>query len=301
MSAIEVLTLVGGIISGLALFLYGMNVMSAGLTKASGGKLEQFLSGVTKNRLTAYLFGVGVTALVQSSSASTSITIGLVRAGLMNLEQGRMDFIFNIVYGNTGLTDFTYKRIARDRLYAVLPPGHPYSQLSSIRRYDLRDEPFLLTKYYDDGSAIKYTNSKWMSPSGVWVNNTGIAPDVEVKLPDILTSTYADFGEDESYAPDSVSDRVAEMEKCLQYLGYDVDRTDGYFSDAAEAALLQFASDHELESDGTLNQMMYNALLTDVVSLWLSDETRDTQLMKGIELLNGSEDTAAVRQRSARC
>ena len=129
----------------------------------------------------------------------------------------------------------------------------------------------------------------------------GIAPDVEVKLPDILTSTYADFGEDESYAPDSVSDRVAEMEKCLQYLGYDVDRTDGYFSDAAEAALLQFASDHELESDGTLNQTMYNALLTDVVSLWLSDETRDTQLMKGIELLNGSEDTAAVRQRSARC
>lgn len=158
-----------------------------------------------------------------------------------------------------------------------------------------------VTKYFDDGSAIKYTNSKWMSPSGVWVNNTGIAPDVEVKLPDILTSTYADFGEDESYAPDSVSDRVAEMEKCLQYLGYDVDRTDGYFSDAAEAALLQFASDHELESDGTLNQMMYNALLTDVVSLWLSDETRDTQLMKGIELLNGSEDTAAVRQRSARC
>ena len=74
-----------------------------------------------------------------------------------------------------------------------------------------------------------------------------------------------------------------------------------FFEDAAEAALLQFASDHELESDGTLNQTMYNALLTDVVSLWLSDETRDTQLMKGIELLNGSEDTAAVRQRSARC
>ena len=75
---------------------------------------------------------------------------------LMNLEQGRMDFIFNIVYGNTDLTDFTYKRIARDRLYAVLPPGHPYAQLSSIRRYDLRDEPFLLTKYYDDPSAKKY-------------------------------------------------------------------------------------------------------------------------------------------------
>ena len=61
----------------------------------------------------------------------------------MNLEQGKMDFIFNIVYGNTDLTNFQYKRIARDRLYAALPPGHPYAQLSS-------------TKYYDDPSAKKY-------------------------------------------------------------------------------------------------------------------------------------------------
>lgn len=75
---------------------------------------------------------------------------------LMNLEKGKLDFIFNIVYGNTDLTNFSYQRIGRDRLYAVLPPGHPYSQLSSIRRYDLRDEPFLLTKYYDDPSAKKY-------------------------------------------------------------------------------------------------------------------------------------------------
>ena len=75
---------------------------------------------------------------------------------LMNLEKGKLDFIFNIVYGNTDLTNYSYQRIGRDRLYAVLPPGHPYSQLSSIRRYDLRDEPFLLTKYYDDPSAKKY-------------------------------------------------------------------------------------------------------------------------------------------------
>ena len=62
---------------------------------------------------------------------------------LMNLEKGKLDFIFNIVYGNTDLTDFSYRRISSDRLYAVLPSGHPYAQLSSIRRYDLREEPFL--------------------------------------------------------------------------------------------------------------------------------------------------------------
>ena len=102
MSTIEVLTLVGGIISGLALFLYGMNVMSAGLTKASGGKLEQFLSGVTKNRLTAYLFGVGVTALVQSSSASTVMVVGLVNSGIMTLKEA-----VNIILGANLGTTFT--------------------------------------------------------------------------------------------------------------------------------------------------------------------------------------------------
>lgn len=75
---------------------------------------------------------------------------------LMNLEKGKLDFIFNIVYGNTDLTDFSYRRISSDRLYAVLPSGYPYAQLSSIRRYDLREEPFLLTKYYEDPSAKKY-------------------------------------------------------------------------------------------------------------------------------------------------
>lgn len=75
---------------------------------------------------------------------------------LMNLEKGKLDFIFNIVYGNTDLTDFSYRRISSDRLYAVLPSGHPYAQLSSIRRYDLREEPFLLAKYYEDPSAKKY-------------------------------------------------------------------------------------------------------------------------------------------------
>ena len=75
---------------------------------------------------------------------------------LMNVEQNRLDFVFNIAYGDTDLSGFSFKKISSDRLYAVLPPGHPYAQLSSIRRYDLRSEPFLLTKYYDDPAAKKY-------------------------------------------------------------------------------------------------------------------------------------------------
>ena len=77
---------------------------------------------------------------------------------MMNLDLNRLDVVFNIVYGDTKIDSYSSRIIGSDRLYAVLPPGHPYAQLSSIRRYDLRHEPFLLTKYYDDPSAKTYGN-----------------------------------------------------------------------------------------------------------------------------------------------
>lgn len=87
MSSLEMFTLVAGLVGGLAMFLYGMNVMSGGLTKMAGGKLESVLASVTKHPVIAYLFGVGVTALVQSSSASTVMVVGLVNSGIMTLKQ----------------------------------------------------------------------------------------------------------------------------------------------------------------------------------------------------------------------
>ena len=87
MSSLEMFSLVAGLIGGLAMFLYGMNVMSGGLTKMAGGKLESVLAKVTKHPVIAYLFGVGVTALVQSSSASTVMVVGLVNSGIMTLKQ----------------------------------------------------------------------------------------------------------------------------------------------------------------------------------------------------------------------
>ncbi len=87
MSSLEMFSLVAGLVGGLAMFLYGMNVMSGGLTKMAGGKLESVLAKVTKHAVIAYLFGVGVTALVQSSSASTVMVVGLVNSGIMTLKQ----------------------------------------------------------------------------------------------------------------------------------------------------------------------------------------------------------------------
>jgi len=100
MDAQEIFELIAGIIGGLALFLYGMNVMSDGLNKAAGGKLESTLAKATSNRWLAYFFGIGVTALVQSSSASTVMVVGLVNSGIMKLSQA-----VNVILGaNLGTT-----------------------------------------------------------------------------------------------------------------------------------------------------------------------------------------------------
>lgn len=83
MDFFSILTLIGG----LALFLYGMNVMGDGLKKLSGGKLEKILGSLTSTRLKAFALGFGVTAIIQSSSATTVMLVGFVNAGIMKLGQ----------------------------------------------------------------------------------------------------------------------------------------------------------------------------------------------------------------------
>lgn len=83
MDFFTILTLIGG----LSLFLYGMNEMGDGLKKLSGGKLESILSKLTSNRIVAFFLGFGVTAIIQSSSATTVMLVGFVNSGIMNLGQ----------------------------------------------------------------------------------------------------------------------------------------------------------------------------------------------------------------------
>ena len=74
-------------LGGLALFLYGMELMGDGLEKASGGRLERILEKLTSNPIKAVLLGCGVTAVIQSSSATTVMVVGFVNSGIMKLEQ----------------------------------------------------------------------------------------------------------------------------------------------------------------------------------------------------------------------
>lgn len=82
-SFLDFLTLIGGV----GLFLYGMKIMSEGLQKAAGDRLRTILSAMTRNRFTGTLTGFLITALIQSSSASTVMVVSFVNAGLMTLAQ----------------------------------------------------------------------------------------------------------------------------------------------------------------------------------------------------------------------
>ncbi|MDE6780139.1 MAG: Na/Pi cotransporter family protein [Ruminococcus sp.] len=97
-SIFNIFTMMGG----LAFFLYGMNVMSTGLEKLTGGKLEIALKKMTSNKFKSILLGMGVTIAIQSSSAMTVMLVGFVNSGLMALEQ-----TIGVCFGSNIGTTFT--------------------------------------------------------------------------------------------------------------------------------------------------------------------------------------------------
>lgn len=87
-------------IGGLCLFLFGMNLMGQALERRAGGKLHSFLSKMTTNKMAGFMTGCGVTAVIQSSSATTVMVVGFVNSGIMTLHQA-----VNVIMGaNVGTT-----------------------------------------------------------------------------------------------------------------------------------------------------------------------------------------------------
>lgn len=144
-----------------------------------------------------------------------------------------------------------------------------------------------VTRTFSDGSALKYTTAKWVSPDGTWVNGTGITPDEEVKLHAVLYNTFSGMKDEESYQYDSVATAVKDAQLCLDYLGYAPDRTDGYFSQQTKDALQKFQSDHSLDVTGILNKVTYEALESAVALDWGTTSNHDVQLQRAQEVLHG--------------
>lgn len=140
---------------------------------------------------------------------------------------------------------------------------------------------------FSDGSVLKYTVARWLSPNSVWINETGIKPDVELEAPEILNTSYYNMEESESYGLDQVSTNVGVAQKALQFLDYTVDRNDGYFDSSTQKSLQQFQSDSKMEVTGVMDKTTFEALVTTVLKVFSLDNTKDVQLQKAVELLNG--------------
>lgn len=144
-----------------------------------------------------------------------------------------------------------------------------------------------VTRPFADGSALKYTTARWLTPSGASIEGVGVIPDYEVQLDDALYLPYFQLEEDEVYRYDSVSSWTSNAQKVLRFLGYDVKRTDGYFDSSTRSAMRAFQTSQQLPASGVLDSETAQAMNSAVLREWgLNRDQHDVQLQKAVELLH---------------
>lgn len=135
-----------------------------------------------------------------------------------------------------------------------------------------------------DDSSIKMTTYKWLSPNGVWIDGDGVEPTVEQKQDDYYYSIPIQVTDDEPLTYDHTSEAVANMQVMLSGLGYETDRTDGYFSEETESAVEEFQEDNDLDVTGEVNEETGGLIETQVIEKIRSGED-DKQLERSLEEL----------------
>ncbi len=176
---------------------------------------------------------------------------------------------------------------ASEVLTLALKEGHDNVTIVGKTTYG---KGVMQSKYnLSDGSSIKLTVAYWTSPSGVSINGEGISPDVEIDNPKILSYIGASFdgGDNGFYEYDSVSTYTNIVQYALDYLGYDIDRFDGYFDSSTLNSLNLFKQDYGLDVDGKIDFETYRTIIAKVIELESVDYSKDDQLNKGREILNG--------------
>ena len=143
------------------------------------------------------------------------------------------------------------------------------------------------SQVFTDGSAMKYTTAEWLTPNGDKINKVGIKPDVEVFLHPILTEPFAVFEEGKTYMYDTVALPTATAQSALDFLGYKIDRTDGYFDITTEDAIKAYQKDREVVANGVLDQTLYDMMLSKTIREWTENSPKyDAQLDKALVIIN---------------
>lgn len=136
---------------------------------------------------------------------------------------------------------------------------------------------------FSDGTSFKYTVARWFTPKGTSINKKGFKPDIKVTLPDVKTVQYYKFKKKESIQADTVANNAKALQLFIQYLGYNVDRTDTYFSLTSSEALKKFQEENGLESTGNCDKKTWDALLEKVLLKINETPSDDTQRQRAFE------------------
>ena len=133
---------------------------------------------------------------------------------------------------------------------------------------------------FSDGSNIKFTTEKWLTPEGNWIHKKGITPDVEVALPDYASLTM--LNPDSELKLSLSSPEVKTAQKMLIALGYEPGREDGYFDEKTEQAVKEFQTKENLEATGIISG---KSTITLMEKLREKIKVNDTQIQKAVEVL----------------
>ena len=133
---------------------------------------------------------------------------------------------------------------------------------------------------FKDGSNLKFTTEKWLTPKGNWIHKKGITPDIEVALPDYASLTL--INPESELKLSTSSTEVQTAQKMLKAIGFDPGREDGFFDENTEKAVKDFQAQEKIENNGILTGETTTRLMQ---SLREFVQSNDTQLQKAVEIL----------------
>lgn len=133
-----------------------------------------------------------------------------------------------------------------------------------------------------DGSMLKITIAKWLTPNGEWIHEKGIKPDVAVSQPDYFT--VAPINKEKTFKYDMLGEDIKSAQTMLSGLGFDPGRKDGYFDKNTENALKKFQAGQNLTANGVLDAKTAEALESSLIKQ-IRDPKNDAQLNRALEVV----------------
>jgi carboxyl-terminal processing protease len=134
-------------------------------------------------------------------------------------------------------------------------------------------------KVMGDGSLVKMTIAKWLTPLGNWVNEKGLEPDIKVLPPDYYT--VARLSKSKTLVRDMIDEDIRSLQIMLAALGFQTDRKDGYFSEATEKCVKEFQKQAALPVTGKVDKTTAEKLEEKIVQK-IQDDKNDTQLLDAV-------------------